>query len=148
MRRRVHNVEQFAANCWHRPTSLGRFIDPKRARKLAAFDMDLFEFDYATNKCLLLHEFKILNQNSSGKFVPTQHNTDVTVALAKQMDCTAWLTLYKLADYANPENHAYPDIEWFWNKRIWPLPEPDYISMSPQQYAVHLNNTVEYLRSK
>ena len=149
MRRRVHGPDQFAFNEWHRPNSLGRFIDHNNARKLYAFDLDMFEYCYKTRKCLLIHNLKLVNPDAMGNLAPNENiNLDVDLALAQQMNCTLWSTQYALSEKPNPGNRDYPDCSWFFVKRIWPEPEMKYISMSPQAYAEYLNATIEYLRSK
>jgi hypothetical protein len=106
---------------WHRMKSIGRFLGAKQAGALTMADLDavLFaEYNYPDKLPLCLIE--VAQDIGQDKSTGVIHN------LAKLADIPAFVALYTHADYPNPSNTNWPDIDHFRIKRIWPHPEDSW----------------------
>jgi hypothetical protein len=120
-----------AYSAWHRRLSTRRFIGIERATRLSMIDLDAalyVEFDDQSREPLALIE--TARDVGQGHKVAT-----VTAKLARRARLPAYTLLYQLANQPNPADTRYPDIRGFRVRRIWPLPEPGWRTLTPQQWA-------------
>jgi hypothetical protein len=69
------------------------------------------------------------------KDVGQEKEAPVMARLAQMADIPAYIALYRVAVYQNPFDPAWPDIDSFRIKRLWPQPENGWRELSPQQWA-------------
>ena len=126
-----YGTRSLVYSTWHRGQSIGRFMEPARARLLAQIDMDhhlWVEYDDGTKEPLALIE--------EGEDVGQTHKTaTVTQNLARRSSLPALLVLWEPSDEPNPANTKWPDIERFRIMRLWPKPEKEWRTLSPREYA-------------
>ena len=129
------NIERYPTRdrsygIWHRVKSISRFLTGQQAGALTMADLDsvLFaEYDYPNKMPLCLIEVAI--------DIGQEKCTSVISNLARMSDIPAYVALYTHAEYPNPSNTNWPDIDHFRIKRIWPQPEPTWRTLSPDQWA-------------
>lgn len=131
------NSRDRSYSAWHRRGSTRRFVGIECAQTLAMIDLDAslyVEYDDATKDVLALIETAI---DRGQEYKPAT----VTTKLA--MRCTpsvpAYVLLYTLSkERQNPADSRWPDIEQFRVKRLWPKPEQEWRTLTPQQWAESL----------
>jgi hypothetical protein len=133
---------------WHRVPSISRFISRHDAYSLVCFDIDCtywieygpVEHDGAFhNEPLFLAETK--KNGFHPEFAQVVHDQeDVLRNLSSR--CTpvtpAYLIAYVPAKTPNPANAAWPDIQEFYMKRLFPCPQEKMQSFQPAAFAVQL----------
>jgi len=115
---------------WHRVKSIRRFLTTQQAGALTMADLDsvLFaEYNYPDKLPLCLIEVA----QDIGQDKPA----GVIRNLAKLADIPAFVALYTHAEYPNPSNTNWPDIDHFRIKRIWPHPEDGWRTLTPDEWA-------------
>lgn len=115
---------------WHRVKSIARFLSAQQAGALTMADLDsvLFaEYDYPNKLPLCLIEV--------AQDIGQEKSTGVIQNLAKLADIPAYVALYTHAEYPNPSNTNWPDIDRFRIKRIWPKPEEAWRTLTPVEWA-------------
>lgn len=123
-------------SAWHRRLSLKRFIGIEAAQTCAMIDTDAqtwVECEDQTFRPLMLvetardvgqaHKNGTLLKNEASRGEPCGE------------DIPAYIVLYKPSDEMNPANKAWPDVERFRVKRLWPEPETEWETLSPQEWA-------------
>ena len=143
MQEEKYGTRDRAYSAWHRRKSTRRFIGIERAQLLAMIDLDAslyVEYDDGTKEPIALIETAI----DTGK----QYKCAlVTTNLAKRAKLPCFVVFYKLAPEQNPSDKAWKDIESFRVKRLWPKPENDWRTMTPQQWAENLLKMREWSAS-
>jgi len=132
-----------AYSAWHRPKSIGRYIDEETAEAMRQIDLDAIlgddmelrnevttwiEFARSSSWPLALIETAV-DVGQSDK--PTR----VTQSLARMSDLPGAVALYKLSELLNPADRRANDIESFRVRRLWLDPESEFRLLSPSQYA-------------
>jgi hypothetical protein len=115
---------------WHRSKSIARFLKQRQANALTMADLDsvLFaEYDYPNKLPLCLIEV--------GQDIGQEKSTGVITNLARLANIPAYVALYSHAEHQNPTNTNWPDINRFRIKRLWPQPEQDWRTLTPEQWA-------------
>lgn len=129
-----YGTRDLAYSVWHRRLSTRRFVGIEKAQTLCMIDADVgvwVEYEDENKVPLALVE--------TAMDVGQKYKTaTVTANLARMADIPAYVVLYKLGDQKNPANQDWNDIELFRVKRLWPKPENDWRSLTPQQWAESL----------
>lgn len=115
---------------WHRVRSIARFLTRRDAASLTMVDLDsvLFaEHDYPTKLPLCLVEV--------GRDIGQEKPAGVIRRLAELADIPAYVALYTPSNDPNPASPNWPDIESFRVQRLWPVPEPGWRVLTPDQWA-------------
>ncbi|VWB88386.1 hypothetical protein [Burkholderia lata] len=115
---------------WHRPRSIGRYLERRKAQSLTMADLDsvLFvEYGYGNKVPLALVEV--------ARDIGQEKPTGVIRELAKMANLPAFVALYTPALQANPASPAWHDIDGFRVRRVWPKPEASWRSLTPGQWA-------------
>ncbi len=118
---------------WHRVKSIARFLAPREAASLTMADVDsvLFaEYNWGDKMPLCLVEV--------GRDVGQNKDASMLQQLAKRADLPAFIALYTHAANRNPSDERWPDIESFRVKRIWPLPQDQWMVLTPLEWAEQL----------
>jgi hypothetical protein len=127
-------------SAWHRRLSTRRFIGIERAQLLAMIDLDAslyVEYDDGTKEPLALIE--------TARDVGQDYKTaTVTKKLAERANMPCFVLLYTIGTAPNPADHLWPDITSFRVKRLWPKPEFQWRTVTPEAWA----NTLLRLRAK
>ncbi|MCP4539861.1 MAG: hypothetical protein GY832_22205 [Chloroflexi bacterium] len=130
-----YNSRDLTYSQWHRAPSIGRFVGEEDARKLLMHDADgivYYEHRYGDYEPVLLLEVACDVGQSNKNYM---HLT----ALAKRANVPAMCVLYHISATANAKaDPGYHDIDKFRVKRVWPKPDKDWVTLSPQQYAEKL----------
>jgi hypothetical protein len=116
---------------WHRRRSVSRYVGSESAQLLSMCDVDCvlwLEYDYQDKRPLALIE-TAMDVGQSHKPATAIRN------LAVRAKVPAYLCLYSKANYANPSETRCNDISGFRVKRLWPDPEHEWRSLSPQEWA-------------
>ena len=123
-------------SAWHRRKSTQRFVGIEAAQLLAMIDLDAslyVEYDDETKMPVAFIE--------TARDVGQDHKSaTVTKNLAKfySHPISAYVLLYDVADYANPEVPHVNDIAGFRVKRLWPHPESEWTHLTPLAWAEKL----------
>ena len=123
-----------AYSAWHRRRSTGRFVGEQNARKLAMIDMDhcmWIEYDDGTKEPLALIE----EAQDVGQSVKAG---TVTRNLARRAGLPALVVLWKPSEDKNPADSDQQDIAQFRVKRLWPIPESEWRTLTPKEWAAAL----------
>lgn len=118
-------------SAWHRRMSTARFVGIEQAQLLAMIDMDVslyVEYDDRTKVPLVLIE----TARDVGQAIKP---ATVTQKLAEKASLPAYCVLWKPDDKANPADSSWLDIVQFRIKRLWPRPERDWRTITPEEYA-------------
>ena len=67
--------------------------------------------------------------------VGQEKDAPVMANLAQMANIPAYIALYRKAADRNPSDLAWPDIERFRVRRLWPKPEGQWRDLTPQQWA-------------
>jgi hypothetical protein len=127
----VFNNRRRDYSAWHRRNSTRRFIGIEHAQLLAMIDLDAslyVEYDDGTKEPLALIE----TAQDVGQAFKT---ATVTANLAKKSDLPCFVVLYTLADWRNPADPTWQDIQQFRVKRLHPNPEKDWRILEPSDWA-------------
>lgn len=118
-------------SAWHRRNSIGRHVGQEEARLLAMIDIDAsiwIESHDATKKPLVLIETaKDIGQDCKPSTILTN--------LAIRCDLPAYLVLYKVSERPNPADPTCKDIDAFRIKRLYPVPEHTFRTLTPAEWA-------------
>ena len=118
-------------SAWHRRLSTRRFIGIEKAQLLAMIDLDAslyVEYDDGTKDPVALIE--------TARDVGQSYKcATVTQKLAKRADLPCFVVLYTITNSLNPADSQWPDISSFRVKRLWPKPEYDWRTVTPQEWA-------------
>jgi len=115
---------------WHRVGSIQRFIKPEQAYTLTMADLDsvmFAEYNHASKIPLCLVEVAV--------DVGQEKPTGLIASLAQRADIPAYVALYSHSSLPNPADTNWPDIAGFRVKRVWPIPERVWRSLSPEEWA-------------
>lgn len=115
---------------WHRMKSIARYLSSGDAQGLTMVDLDsvLFaEYEHPTKYPLCLVEV--------GRDIGQDKPAGVIRKLARLANIPAYVALYTPAANANPAAPDWPDIEQFRVQRLWPSPELDWRTLTPEQWA-------------
>ena len=118
-------------SAWHRRHSTRRFVGLDRAQLLSMVDLDAalyVEYDDGTKEPLALIE----TARDVGQ--PYKCAT-VTRNLAKRAGVPCYVVLYLCSDSANPADPKWHDIKSFRIRRLWPLPEHGWRTVTPEDWA-------------
>jgi len=119
---------------WHRTASLRRYLGEDLASTLSTVDLDnaiwIEHSDGAKEPLLLIETALDVEQEWKA--------TSVIRQLARRANLPAYVVLYKPARHPNSGDARFNDIERFRVKRVWPDPDGDWITLSPQQWAERL----------
>lgn len=121
-------------SAWHRRLSTRRFVGIENAQLLAMIDIDAslwVEYDDRTKEPIALIE-------SARDVGQAWKPSTVTGKLAKRADLPCFVVLYTLSDTPNPANPAYQDIECFRVRRVHPMEERHFTTVTPQEWAERL----------
>ena len=117
--------------------SLQRFVGIEKAQVCAMIDADAQTWVECEDKT-----FRPLMLVETARDVGQSHkNGTLTKNLARRgapcgEDIPAYIVLYTPSDESqNPADPKWPDIAEFRVKRLWPEPETDWQTLSPQQWA-------------
>lgn len=116
---------------WHRRQSTRRFVGIENAQLLAMIDLDVtlyVEYDDKTKEPIALIEVAM----DIGQPYKT---ATVTKKLSEKANIPSIVVLYKLSNNVNPADIKCMDIESFRVKRLYPKPEHEWRTLTPQQYA-------------
>lgn len=131
MHEEIYGTRDRSYSAWHRRLSLRRFIGLERAQLASMIDLDACvycEFDAATREPLALIETAM--DRGQG-----QKAASVTRRLAQRAMIPAYVVLYHLGAERNPADPNYWDIDSFRVKRLWPKPEREWRTLSPDEWA-------------
>src|SRR5712691_7246006 len=118
-------------SAWHRRLSTRRFVGLEKAQLLSMIDLDgalYCEFDTGTSEPLALIE-TALDRGQKRKVAT------VTRRLAQRARLPAYAVLYRIAATANPADPSQFDIDAFRVRRLWPVPERDWRTVTPAEWA-------------
>ena len=118
-------------SAWHRRLSLRRFIGLERAQLASMIDLDACvycEFDAGSREPLALIE-TAMDRGQPHKAA------SVTRRLAQRAMIPAYCVLYRLGSEKNPADPAHWDIDSFRVRRLWPSPEGDWRTLTPDEWA-------------
>jgi len=125
------NERDRSYSAWHRRMSTRRFIGIEKAQLLAMIDLDAslyVEYDDGTKEPLALIE----TARDTGQPYKT---ATVTTKLAQRANIPCFVVLYKLSENSNPADEKWNDISQFRVKRLYPKPENQWRTVSPQEWA-------------
>lgn len=122
------NTRDLTYSGWHRRMSTERFIGIEKAELLTMIDIDNVEYDHKTKEPLALIE----TAQDRGQSYKT---ATVTLNLAKMANLPCCVALYKLAKHRNSAYPQFQDIELFRMKRLWPAPEYQWRTLTPQEWV-------------
>ena len=131
MQEEVYGTRDRAYSAWHRRKSTARFIGIERAQLLAMIDLDAsiyVEYDNGTKDPLALIE--------TAQDVGQPYKTaTVTKKLAQRAKLPCFVVLYKKSEELNPADPKWNDIESFRVKRLWPKPEFQWRTLTPEEWS-------------
>lgn len=126
-----HGERDLSYSAWHRVRSIARFVGPEKAQSLKMVDQDVtlyLELDSTTREPLALVEVAIdVGQNAKP--------ASTMARLAARCNLPAYVALYKLSGQPNPADRRQFDIERFRVRRVWPAPEHQWRSLTPEEWA-------------
>jgi len=126
-----YGTRSLAYSAWHRHKSTGRYVGIEKAQTLAMIDVDhviYVEYDNDTKEPVaLIEEARDIGQSYKC--------ATVTQSLARKANLPALLVLWTAGESPNPAAPHLPDIEQFRVKRLWPAPESQWRTLTPQEYA-------------
>ncbi len=111
--------------------SLRRFVGLERAQLASMIDLDAclyVEFDAASREPPALIE-TAMDRGQSVKAA------SVTRRLAQRAMIPAYCLLYRLGNERNPADPGYWDVDRFRVRRLWPRPEADWRTLTPDEWA-------------
>lgn len=126
-------------SAWHRRHSTRRFVGLDRAQLLSMVDLDAalyVEYDDGSKEPLALIE----TARDTGQ---AYKSGTVIRNLAKRAGLPCYVVLYRCAENCNPAEPKYPDIKSFRVRRLWPMPEHSWRTVSPHDWA----NALLHIRS-
>jgi hypothetical protein len=118
-------------SAWHRVRSIARYVGFEAAQGLKMIDQDVtlyLELDGLCRSPLALIETA---QDVGQENKPAS----ATARLASLCGLPAFAVLYKPAQCPNPADPREFDIEAFRVRRIWPSPEHEWRTLTPEQWA-------------
>lgn len=118
-------------SAWHRRLSTRRFVGLEKAQLLSMIDLDgalYCEFDASTSEPLALIETAV----DRGQ---RRKTATVTRRLAQRARLPAYVVLYREGSRANPADPSQFDIEQFRVRRLWPVPEAQWRTLAPAEWA-------------
>ena len=107
---------------WHRPESIGRYLDRRTAATLDYIDLDAVEYCHGCRTPLALIE-------TARDVGQADKPSTVTRRLADRSDLPAYVVLYTVVE---------DDISAFRVKRVAPLTDDGWLPMDPPTYALML----------
>lgn len=134
MQQEKWGVRDLSYSAWHRAGSIGRFLGFEEARGMTLVDLDgvLFvEYRPFSHRPLMLVEAAI---DVGQDWKPVR----VLEALAVRANLPAYVLLYRRAAAMNPSDPRFQDIDRFRVRRVYPMSEPDWSEMTPQEWAERL----------
>lgn len=134
MQEELYGTRDRSYSAWHRRLSLRRFVGLEKAQLAAMIDLDAcvyVEFDGATREPLALIE-TAMDRGQAHKAA------SVTKRLASRAMIPAYCVLYRLGSSKNPADPTHWDIDQFRVKRLWPRPDAEWRSLSPEEWAAAL----------
>jgi len=143
MQEEKHGTRDRSYSAWHRRLSTRRYIGIEKAQLLAMIDLDAslyVEYDDGTKEPIALIETA---QDVGQKY----KCATVTTRLAERANLPCFVVLYRLAQYKNPYDKSWKDIEAFRVKRLWPRPEKGWRHMKPKEWAETLLKMREWSAS-
>ena len=138
MQEEKYNCRDRSYSAWHRRNSTRRFIGIEKAQLLAMIDLDAalyIEYDDKSKEPLALVETaRDVGQDFK--------NATVTLNLAKKAGIPCYVLLYELSSVQNPSDtrvavcgKKFFDVERFRIKRLYPHPEKNWRTLTPQEWA-------------
>lgn len=131
MQEEVYGTRDRTYSAWHRRKSTGRFIGIEKAQLLAMIDLDAsiyVEYDNGTKDPLALIE-------TAQDVGQTYKTATVTKKLAQRASLPCFVVLYTKSESENPADNNWNDIESFRVKRLWPKPEYQWRTLTPQEWS-------------
>ncbi|HMN79416.1 MAG TPA: hypothetical protein PKA20_05745 [Burkholderiaceae bacterium] len=116
---------------WHRVKSIARYLAPTHASALTMLDVDSVMFaEYRWTDRMPLCLVEVARDVGQ-----SEKDAKVLQRLAEMADLPAYVALYRPSDRRNPSDPAWPDIDSFRVRRLWPKPEPGWRELTPRQWA-------------
>lgn len=116
---------------WHRTASLRRFLGAELASSISVIDVDhaiwVEHADGSKEPLALIETARDVGQNWKA--------TSVIRHLAMRANLPAYCVLFTPADVPNGGDGRSADIESFRVRRVWPDPEKDWRTLTPQRWA-------------
>jgi len=131
MQEEVYGTRDRTYSAWHRRKSTGRFIGIEKAQLLAMIDLDAsiyVEYDNGIKDPLALIE----TAQDVGQIYKA---ATVTKKLAQRASLPCFVVLYTKSENQNPADNNWNDIDSFRVKRLWPKPEYQWRTVTPQEWS-------------
>jgi len=134
MQEEKYGTRDRSYSAWHRRLSTRRYVGIEKAQLLAMIDLDasLFvEYDDGNKEPIALIE-------TACDVGQKYKCATVTTNLAKRANLPCFVVLYSLSSTANPADKEWKDIKSFRVKRLFPKPEKEWRTMTPEKWAMNL----------
>ena len=134
MQEEKYGIRDRSYSAWHRRISTRRYIGIEKAQLLAMIDLDAslyVEYDDGTKEPIALIE-------TAQDIGQPYKSATVTTKLSERSNLPCFVVLYKLATFQNPADSKWKDIEQFRVKRLFPKPEKEWRTMTPEEWAINL----------
>lgn len=123
-------------SAWHRRMSLRRFIGIESAQTCAMIDLDARMWveceDKTYRPLMLIEEARDVGQSfKNGTMIKNEARRGAPCG----EDIPAFIVLYTPANEPNPADKKCADIRVFRIRRVWPDPETDWETISPDEWA-------------
>lgn len=150
-------LRDMSYSAWHRPASIGRFLNnlnlekhrvrlldgpwceyPDPGKKSLATQLGMIDIDHIVYDGKHFHDRKpvalIETARTINEEVPNKQAT-ITAMLGQAAKIPVFVVLYQVSDLPNPADYRHNDIDWFFVRQYWPEKMFRYWQMTPEQYA-------------